>query len=503
MKTHPSKIHSQQCDQRLHVLIQIYKLGLHVLMIGLIQACNSADGLTLRAKETQASPKPSSSLIQQISHSRIDHEEEKITGLLLGGMRTSNREQKQSIFSDAKADRDEHDDFEAQEIPTEYLCSITQDIMLDPVLAADGHTYEREEIEKWLAKNGTSPMTRQTLKIEELRPNRALQDAIKTFRKSLPAIQQQRKSREEKDLMIKLREEYIRELLKKIDNPISPDEKNMDSKGITKLEQLYKAWKHDAVELEEWSRNGPLVGEVESLLRYREVATFQKEHHLKLAVLLQGVGTYYHIFMKDFDRAFKNYKEAYRIQRMFYGAELHPSLLKTFKQIGALHENNPQLSEALDTLDTSFQTYQKIYEGKQKLEIATMLSVVGNSRICHLINLRNKEPKSSPLALLSLSPSSHSTSEALRAAFSMLEKSLELCKRIHGVTQDVVADSLYAIGKNHIRLSAYDTAITYLEQAETMYKNSLGSHHAKTRAAGQSKAMASREKMQAQSCRLL
>lgn len=31
--------------------------------------------------------------------------------------------------------------------------------MMDPVTAADGHTYERAAIEGWLAGNNTSPVT--------------------------------------------------------------------------------------------------------------------------------------------------------------------------------------------------------------------------------------------------------------------------------------------------------------------------------------------------------
>jgi len=42
----------------------------------------------------------------------------------------------------------------------ELLCSITLDLMADPVLlAGDGYTYEREAIEAWLNVKQTSPMT--------------------------------------------------------------------------------------------------------------------------------------------------------------------------------------------------------------------------------------------------------------------------------------------------------------------------------------------------------
>ena len=37
--------------------------------------------------------------------------------------------------------------------PAEYLCPITQDVMVDPVSTCDGHTYERAAIERWLLQN--------------------------------------------------------------------------------------------------------------------------------------------------------------------------------------------------------------------------------------------------------------------------------------------------------------------------------------------------------------
>ena len=44
-------------------------------------------------------------------------------------------------------------------MPAAFICSITQDVMSDPVMCADGHTYERAAIQQWLAANSTSPNT--------------------------------------------------------------------------------------------------------------------------------------------------------------------------------------------------------------------------------------------------------------------------------------------------------------------------------------------------------
>jgi len=38
------------------------------------------------------------------------------------------------------------------------VCPITQQIIEDPAIAADGHTYERKAIEQWLKENKKSPV---------------------------------------------------------------------------------------------------------------------------------------------------------------------------------------------------------------------------------------------------------------------------------------------------------------------------------------------------------
>jgi len=60
----------------------------------------------------------------------------------------------------------------------QFICPITQEIMREPVIAEDCHTYEKEAIEDWLEKNPTSPMTRQPISAENLIPNLALKQLI-------------------------------------------------------------------------------------------------------------------------------------------------------------------------------------------------------------------------------------------------------------------------------------------------------------------------------------
>lgn len=52
------------------------------------------------------------------------------------------------------------------------------DLMMDPVIACDGHSYERGAIEKWLSKSKKSPMTGLRLKSTVLIPNHGLKGAI-------------------------------------------------------------------------------------------------------------------------------------------------------------------------------------------------------------------------------------------------------------------------------------------------------------------------------------
>ncbi|XP_047456012.1 WD repeat, SAM and U-box domain-containing protein 1-like [Mugil cephalus] len=71
------------------------------------------------------------------------------------------------------------------EVPDEFLCPITRELMKDPVIAADGFSYERESIESWIrGENKTSPMTNLPLQTTLLTPNRSLKMAIARWKSS-------------------------------------------------------------------------------------------------------------------------------------------------------------------------------------------------------------------------------------------------------------------------------------------------------------------------------
>ena len=63
--------------------------------------------------------------------------------------------------------------------PNEYLCPITLEVMVEPVICSDGHTYEKEAITQIMkSKNPCSPITREILKTDVLIPNIAIKKLI-------------------------------------------------------------------------------------------------------------------------------------------------------------------------------------------------------------------------------------------------------------------------------------------------------------------------------------
>jgi tetratricopeptide (TPR) repeat protein len=73
-------------------------------------------------------------------------------------------------------------------IPDEFYCPIYQTIMEDPVVAQDGHSYERSAIEEWLSTKDTSPMTNLPLSDKTVRPNIVLRNSINDLKDSVPSL---------------------------------------------------------------------------------------------------------------------------------------------------------------------------------------------------------------------------------------------------------------------------------------------------------------------------
>jgi len=73
--------------------------------------------------------------------------------------------------------------------PPEELCDMAFlcTLMDDPVVASDGHTYNREEIQKWFKGHDTSPRTNEPFEHKILIPNMAMRQQIIVAREARSA----------------------------------------------------------------------------------------------------------------------------------------------------------------------------------------------------------------------------------------------------------------------------------------------------------------------------
>ena len=74
------------------------------------------------------------------------------------------------------------------DIPTEYLCLLTKEMMEYPTLASDGKNYEKDAIEKYINEHKKSPVTGEPLQIDGLKQNEALRKRIVEFKEEIPKI---------------------------------------------------------------------------------------------------------------------------------------------------------------------------------------------------------------------------------------------------------------------------------------------------------------------------
>jgi ribosome biogenesis GTPase A len=127
---------------------------------------------------------------------------------LLGGMIREDESEGEGEKEAEYMLQDEH-------IPNECFCPITQEIMENPVIAQDGHTYESSAIKRWLDMGKrTSPKTGARLLSTELTPNYTLRSLIQDLKERLSILaRHQLISMDNIEAAIKLREEEIQQKL--------------------------------------------------------------------------------------------------------------------------------------------------------------------------------------------------------------------------------------------------------------------------------------------------
>lgn len=67
------------------------------------------------------------------------------------------------------------------ELIKEYLCPITHQLMIDPVIIDSGNTFEREAILRYFQNHNRDPVTNEILSNREVIPNKHLKGAINRF----------------------------------------------------------------------------------------------------------------------------------------------------------------------------------------------------------------------------------------------------------------------------------------------------------------------------------
>src|SRR3990167_9544552 len=75
-------------------------------------------------------------------------------------------------------------------VPHEYYCPITRDIMLHPVVAEDGFSYEKDAVVSWLSNHNTSPKTGKVIS-DHLINNENLRILIQGFLSEHPQLKVQ------------------------------------------------------------------------------------------------------------------------------------------------------------------------------------------------------------------------------------------------------------------------------------------------------------------------
>jgi len=82
---------------------------------------------------------------------------------------------------DEDEDEEDEDDLIEDVCPEQLICPITGCPMVDPVVAADGHTYEREAILHWFSTSDISPLTGMHIPTTQVFPNFTLRKLSEEF----------------------------------------------------------------------------------------------------------------------------------------------------------------------------------------------------------------------------------------------------------------------------------------------------------------------------------
>lgn len=67
------------------------------------------------------------------------------------------------------------------QIPDEFFCPITGEVMKNPLMTVHGFNFERAAIFEWLQEHGTCPLSRRELSVSKMVSNIALKEKIRAY----------------------------------------------------------------------------------------------------------------------------------------------------------------------------------------------------------------------------------------------------------------------------------------------------------------------------------
>ena len=161
--------------------------------------------------------------------------------------------------------------------PASFQCAISMTVMHDPVIDADGYTYERALIEEWLGSSAVSPMTRLPLTIDKLVPNRALRNSIQELAEKLLE-----ENYDIEDDWTGASNNFSAEADEKMDDNSRSEEKSQRDGMGGAIQAATSSSGHDS------RRAASIRGEPDTSLRHNAAIVIRTSHHGKRICLLQS-----------------------------------------------------------------------------------------------------------------------------------------------------------------------------------------------------------------------
>ncbi|EOA20588.1 hypothetical protein CARUB_v10000898mg [Capsella rubella] len=121
-------------------------------------------------------------------------------------------------------------------VPEEFICTLSKNIMIQPMIISSGQTYEHRYITEWLKHNRTCPKTKEVLSHMFLTPNHLMNELITQWCRVNKVDRPKRSSDE---LFMKLFSDDMESLLQRISSPSSVSNQLEAAKELSRQTKKY------------------------------------------------------------------------------------------------------------------------------------------------------------------------------------------------------------------------------------------------------------------------